>query len=66
VCGELFAKAHARTGDAAAITGYCGGGTRFGRGLARFALAYADQTTADHERLVRAIRSGRVKARRGV
>jgi uncharacterized protein (DUF2252 family) len=66
VCGELFAKAHARTGDAAAIAGYCGSGTRFGRGLARFALAYADQTTADHERLVRAIRSGRMKARRGV
>jgi hypothetical protein len=50
VSGELFAKAHARTGDAAAIAGYCGTGARFARALARFALAYADQTTADHER----------------
>jgi uncharacterized protein (DUF2252 family) len=66
VSGELFAKAHARTGDAAAIAGYCGAGTRFGRALARFALAYADQTTSDYERFVRAIRAGRVKARRGV
>jgi uncharacterized protein (DUF2252 family) len=66
VSGELFAKAHARTGDAAAISGYCGAGPRFGRALARFALAYADQTTADHERFLRAIRAGRVKVRRGV
>jgi len=66
VSGELFAKAHARTGDAAAIAGYCGAGTRFCRALARFALAYADQTTSDYERFVRAIRAGRVKARRGV
>src|SRR5262249_28567602 len=66
VCGELFAKAHARTGDAAAIGAYCGGGSRFGRGLGRFALAYADQTTTDYERFRRAIRAGRVKVRRGV
>ncbi|HTQ46048.1 MAG TPA: DUF2252 domain-containing protein [Polyangiaceae bacterium] len=66
VCGEIFAKAHARTGDAAAIAGYCGRGDRFDRALVRFALAYADQTTADHERYLRAIRSGRLRARRGI
>src|SRR5262249_16849430 len=66
--GGGFAPAHppTRTGDGAAIAGYCGAGTRFGRALARFALAYADQTTSDYERFVRAIRAGRVKARRGV
>ena len=66
VCGEIFAKAHARTGDAAAIAAYCGAGTRFDRALGRFALAYADQTTADYERFLRAIRAGRVHARRGI
>ena len=66
VCGEIFAKAHARTGDAAVIAGYCGKGDRFDRALVRFALAYAEQTSADHERYVRAIRSGRLRARRGI
>jgi uncharacterized protein (DUF2252 family) len=66
VCGEIFAKAHARTGDAAAIAAYCGVGPRFDRALGRFALAYADQTTADYERFLRAIRAGRVRARRGI
>ena len=66
VCGEVFAKAHARTGDAAALAAYCGVGTRFDRALGRFAVAYADQTTADYERWVGAIRAGRVPVRRGV
>ena len=63
---EIFAKAHARDGDAAVIAAYCGVGTRFDRALGRFALAYADQTTADYERFRRAIRTGRVRARRGI
>lgn len=66
VCGQIFAKAHARTGDAAAIAAYCGAGTRFDRALDRFAVAYADQTSADYERFVRAIRAGRVSVRRDV
>jgi uncharacterized protein (DUF2252 family) len=66
VCGEIFAKAHARTGDAAAIAGYCGKGDRFDRALVRFALAYADQTSADHGLYLHAIRSGRLRARRGI
>ena len=57
VCGETLAKGHARTGDAAAIAGYCGRGDRLDRALARFAAAYADQTEADHARLVEAIKA---------
>jgi len=62
VCGEILAKSHARTGDAAAIAGYCGSSDRLDRALARFAAAYADQTEQDHLRLRAAIRAGRVRA----
>jgi uncharacterized protein (DUF2252 family) len=62
LCGEVLAKAHARTGDAAMLAGYCGRGPRLDRALARFALAYADQTEADHADLVRAVKAGRLRA----
>jgi uncharacterized protein (DUF2252 family) len=67
VCAELFAKAHARTGDPAVLIGYSGASsTKLDKGIRRFAIAYADQTEADHALLKRAIRQGRVKARRGI
>lgn len=62
VCGELLAKAHARTGDPAALAGYAGTTDRLDRALASFAVAYADQTEKDHARLVAAIKSGKVRA----
>ncbi|MFI5184952.1 MAG: DUF2252 domain-containing protein [Vicinamibacteria bacterium] len=65
VAGEVLAKGHARTGSASAIAGYCGATPRLDKALATFASAYADQTTLDHERLVKAIRSKRIKAVRG-
>ncbi len=66
VCGETFAKAHARTGDPAALSGYAGRTSRLDRALARFALAYADETERDFSLFVKAIRRGRVPALRGV
>jgi uncharacterized protein (DUF2252 family) len=67
VCAELFAKAHARTGDPGALVGYCGASSdRLDRAIRKFAIAYADQTEADHKLLLRAIRKGKVKARRGI
>jgi uncharacterized protein (DUF2252 family) len=62
VSGEILAKGHARTGDAAAISGYCGRSTKLDKAMARFALAYADQTEHDHERLLQAIKRGRFRA----
>jgi uncharacterized protein (DUF2252 family) len=62
VCGRVLAKGHARTGDPLALSAYCGRGDKLDRAIAKFAFAYADQTTADHERLLHAIRKGRVKA----
>lgn len=47
VCGAILAKAHARTGDAAAIAGYCGNSDKFDKAIAKFAAAYAEQTEQD-------------------
>jgi len=57
-----LARAHAKSGDAATISGYLGNGDAFDRALGTFALAYADQTQKDHAVLAKAIRSGRVQA----
>jgi len=62
ICGWTLARAHARTGDAAKISGYLGKNEAFDVALAKFAAAYADQTDRDHATLVKAIRAGRVKA----
>ncbi|MEI6234256.1 MAG: DUF2252 domain-containing protein [Planctomycetota bacterium] len=47
ICGKLLARAHARTGDAAMISGYCGASDLFDRAIADFAVAYAAQTNKD-------------------
>ncbi len=65
VCAVCLARAHARTGDAAAISGYMGKGKSLGRAIADFAVAYADQTERDHQALVEAIESGWVVAETG-
>ena len=54
LCGRTLARAHARSGDAAVISGYMGKSRAFDDALASFALAYADQTIVDHRALVKA------------
>jgi hypothetical protein len=65
-CAALLARGHARSGDAAAIAGYCGGNAALDEALATWAEGYGDQTERDHERLVSAIKTGRVRAITGV
>ena len=60
IVGHLLAKGHARTSGASMIAGYAGASDKLDRALARFAQAYADQTEADHARLVKAVRAGRL------
>lgn len=60
IAGHLLAKGHARTSGASMIAGYVGGGAKLDRAMARFAQAYADQTEADHEALLAAVKSGRM------
>ncbi|QSQ24739.1 DUF2252 domain-containing protein [Pyxidicoccus parkwayensis] len=51
-CGATLARAHARTGDAAAIAGYLGSSTCFDEAVADFACAYADQMDEDYGRFI--------------
>ncbi len=62
VCGETLAKAHARTGPAAMLAGYCGSSDKLDKAVAVFAQAYAAQTERDYAAFMRAIRAGRIKA----
>lgn len=66
VCAWALARAHARSGDPAEISGYLGRGPAFDDAIAAFGVAYADQTERDHAALVAAVRSGRIAAETGV
>ena len=65
LCGVTLARAHARSGDPAAIAGYLGAGDQFDRAIVSFADGYADQTVADHAALEQAVADGRIEAVRG-
>ena len=62
-CGWALARAHARSGTPAQISGYLGKSDVFDMAIAKFAAAYADQSERDHAVLKRAARAGRVKVR---
>lgn len=66
LCGTALARAHARSGDRIAIAGYLGGADTFDRAVTDFALAYADQTVADHTTLGAAVSAGVISAAPGV
>jgi hypothetical protein len=63
LCGKALARAHARTGDPAVLSGYMGRSSAFEDALAEFGVVYARQNERDHAALMKAIRSGRVEAR---
>src|SRR5208282_1381407 len=65
LCGCVLARAHARTGDPAWIAGYLGKIEAFDEAIAKFAVAYADQTGRDHALFLKAIRAGRIRAHSG-
>jgi uncharacterized protein (DUF2252 family) len=66
LCGWTLARAHARSGDAQAITGYLGSGDAFDRAMASFAEAYADQNERDYAAFVTAVDRGRLQAQPGL
>ena len=61
VCGWALARAHARSGDAAMISGYMGSSGTFDDAISEFAVEYADQNERDYRAFVKAVRNGRVK-----
>ena len=63
MCAHALARAHARSGDAIALSAYMGDSDAFEDAMADFATAYADQTERDHDALIAAVRSGRLEAR---
>ena len=59
--GWALALGHARSGDAAMISGYCGQSKELDKALYSFAKAYAKQNKADFEVFCGAVHSGRLK-----
>ena len=60
VCGWTLARAHARSGDAALISGYLGKSDAFDLALASFSRAYADQSEKDYQVMRAAVRYGKL------
>ena len=60
LCGWALARAHAKAGDAATISGYIGVSTQFDEALAEFGIAYATQVEQDFQTLKNAAQSGRI------
>lgn len=59
IVGHLLAKGHARTSGASMIAGYLGKSNGPAQGFAAWARAYADQTEADYEAFLKAVRADR-------
>jgi len=64
MCGEVLARAHARSGDRVAIASYLGRSDSFDRAIGRFSVLYADQNERDYSAFVDAVRTGRLAAMR--
>ena len=62
ICAWSLARAHARSGDRIAISGYLGSSAKFDNAVAEFATTYADVNEVDHRQLADAVADGRVPA----
>ena len=61
LCGMVLAKAQARTGDPARLSGYAGRADKLDQALAAFAKAYADQAEQDWKAFKAAIARGELE-----
>jgi len=66
ICGWTLARAHARSGDAVAITAYLGDTAAFDKAIVDFAERYADQNELDYQAFREAVSSGRIEAAEGI
>jgi len=66
ICGATLARAHARTGGAAKISGYLGDDDVADRAFARFAISYADQNDTDYRAFSAAAEDGRIAVELGI
>lgn len=58
--GWILARAHARSGDAAVLSGYMGSSDALDEAFVKFSMTYADQSERDHQSLLSGIKSGRL------
>jgi hypothetical protein len=56
-----LARAHARSGEPAKISGYLSKSDEFDEAIADFSIAYADQSERDDETLMKAVRAGKLE-----
>jgi hypothetical protein len=66
ICGWTLARAHARSGDAVAISAYLGTGDQFDRAMVSFSETYADQNERDYQALRKAAQRGRIAVQNGL
>ncbi len=60
-CGQTLARAHARSGDSVAMTGYLGSGGTFDDAMLAFAQRYAEQVQLDFVAFQQALTDGRLE-----
>ena len=61
LCGWALALAHAKSGDAAMIAGYCGTSAALDEAIGKFAMTYSKQTEKDHAARGKARLTGRIR-----
>jgi uncharacterized protein (DUF2252 family) len=61
-CGQALALSHARSGDAALLSGYMGNSDTFDKAIAQFSFLYADQNEKDYDSLIKTIKDGKIEA----
>jgi len=61
-CGQALAKSHAKSGNAALISGYLGKSDAFDEAVSNFGMEYAEQNKRDYEALVNAVKQGKIVA----
>jgi hypothetical protein len=61
LCARALARAHARSGDPAMISGYLGSGHTFDDAICEFAIEYSDQNSRDYRLFKRAMGDGRIE-----
>ncbi|KAF2336335.1 DUF2252 domain-containing protein [Flavobacterium daemonense] len=59
-CGWALARAHARSGDPSVLSGYIGNNNEFANAIAKFSMLYAHQNELDYNKMVEAIKDGRL------
>lgn len=59
-CGQALARSHAKSGNAALISGYLGKSDVFDEAVSLFAMEYAEQNKRDYEELVQAAKTGKI------